>query len=121
MSGRSGNGTSATADNINLASSLDGRDTAKFSQSAHGRVDSLLTAFSDETRRSLSHFAPHLTQCLPQTCWFQPFRNSAQYQIEQRSIRLWEYLFDCRGESINDMRFSPTRAGAGACDQSVPL
>jgi hypothetical protein len=113
MSGRSGDGTSATADNINLASSLDGRDTAKFTQSAHGRVDSLLTAFSGETCRRLpSHLAPHLAQCLPQTRWLQPSRNSTQYQIEQRSIRLWENLFDCRGESINDMRFSRTCAGA---------
>src|SRR4051794_31840335 len=113
MSGRSGNGTSATADNINFACSLDGRDTAKFSQSAHGRVDSLLTAFSGKTCRHLpSHLAPHLAQCLPQPRWFQPFRNSAQYQIEQRSIRLWEYLFDCWGESIDDVRFSRTRAAA---------
>jgi len=113
MSGRSGNGTSATADNINLASFLDGRDTAKFTQRAHGRLDSLLTAFSGETCRRLpSDLAPHLAQCLPQPRWFQPFRNSTQYQIEQRSIRLWEYLFDCGGESINDMRFARTRAGA---------
>src|SRR5438874_2758126 len=98
MGSRSSNGTSATADNIKLASPLDGRDTAQFAQSAHGRVDSLLTAFSGETCRLLpSQLAPHLAQCLPQPRWFQPFRNSTQYQIEQRSIRLWEYLFDCRG------------------------
>jgi hypothetical protein len=113
MSGRRGNGTSATADNINLANSLHRRDTAKFPQSAHGRIDSSGTAFSGETGRRLAgNFASHLAQCLPQTRWFQPFRNSGQDQIEQRSIRLWEYLFNGRGESINDMRFSRTRAGA---------
>jgi hypothetical protein len=122
MCRRRRNGTSSTADNINLARFLDGRDAAKFLESAHGCVDSLATAFSGKTGRCLaSDFPSHLTQCLPQARWLQPFRNRGQNQIEQRSIRLWENLFDVRSERINDMRFSRTRAGAEACDQSVSL
>jgi hypothetical protein len=107
MSGRSGNGTSTTADNINLTSPLDSCRTTKFSQHADGCFDSLFAAFSGETSRNLRrNFAPHLAQCLPQTRRFEPLRNSTQYQIEQWPIRLWENLFDRGGESINDMRFS---------------